>query len=297
MGRSQPFSKSLARERRTNRGTLMKRADRASGIGTRARRPALPEESQRPHHALSEAERPPVTMIEPTALEEIRRLADEANRAGGGYHVLRPLPGIVVAGEYDMAPNLPAFHLPEDLDGMSVLDVGTASGFFAMECARRGASVTAVDLVLWDAHHWAIAEKMNWAVRRVQRDIYDLNSSFGQFDLVICGSLLLHLPDPLGAITRLRSVCRGRAIVSTACPEHDETPPGDVPVCEFVGEPREGGAYWVYWNIGTEALKRMFLAAGFDRVEHQDRFTLTTVPDHEHKWSMLHTVAHGVVVS
>jgi hypothetical protein len=39
----------------------------------------------------------------------------------------------------------------------------------------------------------------------------------------------------------------------------------------------------------------MFLAAGFIRVEHEDHFTLTTVPEHEHHWAMLHAVAHGVV--
>lgn len=232
---------------------------------------------------------------EPSAetLQEIRRLADEANRSGRGYHVLRPVPGVELAGEYDMTVNLPAFHLPKDLSGLTVLDVGTASGFFAMECVKRGASVTAVDVVLWDTLHWQVAELMGWNIRRVQSDIYALDPSLGTFDVVICGSLLLHLPDPLGAIRRLRTVCGGRAIISTACPEHDQRT--GRPTCEFIGEEREGGAYWAYWNIGTEALRRMFIAAGFARVEHEDHFTLRTVSEHEHRWEMLHTVAHGVV--
>lgn len=229
----------------------------------------------------------------PEAVREIRRLAEEANRAGRGYHVMRPLPGVELAGEYDMAPNLPAFHLPADLSGLKVLDVGTASGFFAMECAKRGASVTAVDVVLWDTYHWQVAQLMGWDIVRVQSDIYALDASLGAFDVVICGSVLLHLPDPLGAIRRLRTVCAGRTIISTACPEHDQlTGP---PTCEFIGEEREGGAYWAYWNIGMEALRRMFLAAGFARVEHEDHFTLRTVADHEHEWAMLHSVAQGVV--
>jgi FkbM family methyltransferase len=229
--------------------------------------------------------------LEPGVVEQIRRLAEETNDAGGGYHVLRPLPDIVVNGEYDMYPLLGAYRLPDDLTGRSVLDVGTASGFFAMECARRGGSVTAVDLVLWDSNHWAIAELMGWDVRRVQMDIYDLDETLGQFDLVICGSLLLHLPDPVGAIRRLRSVCRGRTIVSTSCPTEESA----APLCEFVGERREGGAYWAYWNIGSEALRRMLLAADFSRVENQNHFTLEPVPEHPHKWSIYHAVAHGVV--
>jgi 2-polyprenyl-3-methyl-5-hydroxy-6-metoxy-1,4-benzoquinol methylase len=237
---------------------------------------------------------PPVSRSGPmdsAIVDEIKALAEDANRAGGGYHVMRPLPGVVVKGEYDMTPLLPAFHLPDDLTGQTVLDVGTASGFFAMECARRGGHVTAIDVVPWDTYHWAIAELMGWDVTRIQKDIYDLEPTFGQFDLVISGSLLLHLPDPLGAIRRLRSVCRGRTIVSTSCPEQET----DLPICEFVGELQEGGAYWAYWNIGAEALRRMLLAADFDHVEHEDHFTLMPVPDHPHTWSIYHTVAHGVV--
>jgi hypothetical protein len=109
--------------------------------------------------------------------------------------------------------------------------------------------------------------------------------------LVISGSLIVHLPDPLGAIRRLRGVCGGRTVISTVCPENQT----GAPICEFVGESQEGGAYWAYWNISAEALRRMLLAAGFDHVEHQDHFTLTPVPDHPHTWSMFHTVAHGVV--
>jgi tRNA (mo5U34)-methyltransferase len=231
--------------------------------------------------------------MNPGVVARVQALAEEANRAGGGYHVLRPLPGVVVAGEYDMAPLLPAFHLPGDLAGQSVLDVGTASGYFAMECALRGAHVTAIDLELGrrDFYHWAIAELMDWDVRRVQKDIYDLDPSFGQFDLVICGSLLVHLPDPVGALRRMRDVCRGRTIVSTPSPENQSSGP----ICEFVGDLQEGGAYWAYWNIGAEALRRMLLAAGFECVEHEAQFTLEPVPDHPHRWSIPHAVAHGVV--
>ncbi len=256
--------------------------------------PASPTGSTDPSMSASTSPQsmPPVA-DDPQVVEQVRALAEETNLAGGGYHVLRPLPGVVVDGEYDMYPLLEAYHLPEDLTGKTVLDVGTASGFFAMECARRGASVTAVDLVLWDSNHWSIAELMQWDVHRVQKNIYELDSDFGQFDLVICGSLLLHLPDPIGAIRNLRSVCSERAIVSTSCP----TGESEAPVCEFVGERQEGGAYWAYWNIGAEALRRMLLAADFDHVEHQDHFTLEPVPGHAHTWSIYHAVAHGVVSS
>lgn len=54
--------------------------------------------------------------------------------------------GITTPGMYDYRGKLDAFHLPDRMDGMSVLDVGSASGFWAFEFERRGAEVTSVDL-------------------------------------------------------------------------------------------------------------------------------------------------------
>lgn len=62
------------------------------------------------------------------------------------YHTIELPGGLITPGLYDLRAALPNFGFPEDMRGMSVLDVGTATGFFAFEFARRGAHVTAVDL-------------------------------------------------------------------------------------------------------------------------------------------------------
>ena len=42
-----------------------------------------------------------------------------------------------------------------------------------------------------------------------QVSVYDLSpETVGEFDVVVCGSLLLHLRDPLRALNAIRSVCR-----------------------------------------------------------------------------------------
>jgi len=62
------------------------------------------------------------------------------------YHTV-DLPGdLITPGLYDLRDSVPNFHFPQDMRGMRVLDVGTATGFFAFEFARRGAQVTAVDI-------------------------------------------------------------------------------------------------------------------------------------------------------
>ncbi len=197
------------------------------------------------------------------------------NAAGGSYHRLDFGQGVVLRGQYDMARYVDHYGIPPDLRGWRVLDIGTSTGYFAFECARRGADVVAIDI--WEETPvGTIAPMLGLPIRYVRLSIYDLGSDFGQFDLVICGSLLLHLPDPFGAIQKIRSVCRGQATVATACTPDSRSNPE--PVCRFHGRKASDGDYWAYWSLGQEALKRMFLAAGFSRMGHVDHFVLETVP-------------------
>lgn len=62
------------------------------------------------------------------------------------YHSIDLPGGITTPGMYDYRATLDAFHLPQRMDGLSVLDVGSATGFWAFEFERRGAQVTSVDL-------------------------------------------------------------------------------------------------------------------------------------------------------
>jgi 2-polyprenyl-3-methyl-5-hydroxy-6-metoxy-1,4-benzoquinol methylase len=226
---------------------------------------------------------------------EIDRRLDEfvqlANAAGGTYHRLDFGHGTVLIGEYDLAKYLPAYHLPGDLQGKSVLDIGTATGYFALECARRGAKVTAVDLS-GEPLLASLLPLLKADVTYVQKNIYDLDSGWGQFDLVLCGSLLLHLPDLFGAVQRIRSVCKGEAIVSTACGRDSQT--NTRAVCEFRGEKASDGAYWHYWDVGAAALNAMLLAAGFSKVKNTAHFTLTSEPGRTNH-VVRHVVTTGVL--
>ncbi|MDQ6797967.1 MAG: class I SAM-dependent methyltransferase [Actinomycetota bacterium] len=219
---------------------------------------------------------------------EARTLVDDLNRAGLTYHQFDFGDGLVVKGIYDMAKFLAHYNLPDDMSGMEVLDVGTASGFFALECTARGAKVTALDI--WDTPPlFSLAPLMGAEITYVKKDLYTLDESFGQFDLVVCGSVLMHLHDLFGAVNALRRVCRGRAIISTAVMA--ESPTEARPLCEFVAaKATDGGDYWAYWSVTASALSRICTTAGFTGVENLEHYTLEAEDGAGYEYGVPHVV-------
>ncbi len=62
------------------------------------------------------------------------------------YHTVDLGNGLATPGIYDYRETISAFGFPDDMSGMTVLDVGTATGFFAFEFERRGARVVSMEL-------------------------------------------------------------------------------------------------------------------------------------------------------
>lgn len=154
------------------------------------------------------------------------------------YHVLDLPGGITTPGWFDLRPVVDRLPWP-DVAGRRCLDVGTYDGYLAFEMERRGAAeVVAADIDdhrLWD---WPVdvrgsapadlaamagpekgrgfriaASALGSSVRRVPMSIYQLSpDTIGTFDVVVVGSLLLHLRDPLRALEAVRSVCTGQLL-------------------------------------------------------------------------------------
>jgi tRNA (mo5U34)-methyltransferase len=90
--------------------------------------------------------------------------------------------------------------IPEDLIGWRVLDVGCNAGFYSIELARRGASVTGIDI---NSHYlnqarWAVAQfGLQDRIWLKQMHVYDLARSHEEFDLVLFLGVFYHLRYPL----------------------------------------------------------------------------------------------------
>jgi tRNA (mo5U34)-methyltransferase len=124
-------------------------------------------------------------------------------------------------------------HLPATLSGWSVLDIGCNAGFYSFELARRGASVTGLDLddrYLRQAR-WA-AERLRFEDRVEFRrgTVYDLARTEEQWDLVLFLGVLYHLRYPLLALDLVaRRVRRLLVLQTLTMPGDDCTQqPGDL---------------------------------------------------------------------
>jgi SAM-dependent methyltransferase len=171
------------------------------------------------------------------------------------YHTIDLGNGLVTPGDYDYRSVLPRFGFPVDMRGRRVLDVGSATGFFAFEFERRGAEVVSVGLPSitdWDmvagdraalldglkAQHRldSLEEIQRFHFRRplrflsraaglahstVHSTVYELRADRlggAPFDLVFLGDVLQHLFWPLGALAAVAPLCPGTLAISQQVP-------------------------------------------------------------------------------
>src|SRR5271156_6355850 len=88
------------------------------------------------------------------------------------YHTIDLGDGLITPGLYDYRDTIGAFGFPENMTGMTVLDVGSASGFFAFEFERRGARVISVELPsLRDLDRFPGQDVEN-SLRKIERMIF-----------------------------------------------------------------------------------------------------------------------------
>jgi magnesium-protoporphyrin O-methyltransferase len=111
----------------------------------------------------------------------------------------------VRAGRDDMRATLLSW-LPQDMRGKRVLDAGAGTGALAMEAARRGAHVTAIDLAgtLVDLARTRIPYDLGEG--RIEFLVGDmLDPGLGHFDHIVCMDSLIHYkaPDVVRAVAGL----------------------------------------------------------------------------------------------
>jgi tRNA (mo5U34)-methyltransferase len=220
------------------------------------------------------------------------------------YHSIELAPGQVTDGMFDLRPFVDRYGLPPRMDGMRALDVGTWDGFWAFEMERRGAEVVALDLDDEAALDWPprrrgeanldvrrgdgfrlAREMLGSSVERVDCNLYDASpATLGTFDVVFCGSVLIHLRDQLLALSRIASLCRGVFISAEAYDPLTSLLP--VPVSRYRADRI---ASVVFWEPSVRTWKQMLWTAGFDQVVERTRFKLQS----RRGFAVRHVVLHA----
>jgi tRNA (mo5U34)-methyltransferase len=202
------------------------------------------------------------------------------------YHAMELAPGVETPGWFDLRPIVDKLPWP-DVRGKRCLDIGTYDGFLAFELERRGAAeVVATDISDHDRWDWpprlraagpqyiaaiagqkgagfAIArELLGSSVEHRELSVYDLapGEELGTFDVVVCGSLLLHLRDPLWALEAIRSVCDGWFLSADHVELRLSLVHPRTPLVRVDGT--SSGLHW--WRPSTRGHRQMLEAAGFD---------------------------------
>jgi SAM-dependent methyltransferase len=221
------------------------------------------------------------------------------------YHTIELGPDYTTPGWIDLR-SVARRVLPDRLDGLRALDVGTFDGFWAFELESRGArEVLATDLPSYDNRQWPPATRARLGdhyadttpadrfriasalrdskVRHLDAEIHGVSHELlgGPVDYAVIGALLLHVRDPVGGLEAVRSVLSpgGRVLL---------VEPFDVPLT--VLRPRtpsarlRAGTTLFDWWVGNLACLHDYLAvAGFEAIRRRGVFRPRAVR-HMRQW-------------
>jgi tRNA (mo5U34)-methyltransferase len=210
---------------------------------------------------------------------------------GPWYHDL-DLHGVRTAPGHPLGPFLEELWeqvepgLPEDMTGMTALDIGCNAGFYSLKLHARGARVTAID---HDARYLAqarfAAEVLDADIEFLHLDVYRVDQLGRAFDYVLFMGVLYHLRYPLYALDKVARLPRRRLIFQSmlrgaagAMPVEHDHPIAETAVFE---QPRYPALYFIehsyagdptnWWIPNESGIEAMLRSAGLRIEAHPAR--------------------------
>ena len=160
----------------------------------------------------------------------IESVPEQTNGVFTWYHSFRfgdvYAPGTITSLQYQMWVSS---IIPENLKNKTVLDIGTADGFYSFLCESRGAKkVVAVDWLEFPgftAAHKILNSNVEFRKLVVDESTFgftDLKSKIGtideikeKFDIILLFGVLYHLPNPVMVLKTLANITHKMLLISS----------------------------------------------------------------------------------
>jgi tRNA (mo5U34)-methyltransferase len=165
--------------------------------------------------------------------------------------------------------------LPQDMSGLTVLDIGAWDGFYSFSCEQRGATVTASDKIAWteigtkDAGFDYARKQLGSSVKKVVASVEELDPKVhGTFDYVLMLGVIYHAKDIIGYLAKARSLSKSKVIIETHTACHDIPYPAVryYVGSELVNDPTN------FWGPNPAAVVGMMTDIGFTNIQQKHLF-------------------------
>ena len=216
---------------------------------------------------------------------------DSVNNRCYWYHTLSFPDGEIVKGSWTI-DDFKQYIGGYDLQGKTVLDVGTASGYLAFNAERSGANVTGLDAAstlefrhmpfastlsyrdirqsreIWNRENlipiknswWYAWHKFNSQAKCVYAPIPELYEWPEQsFDVVMAGAIVEHLSDPVYAIGAWARLAREAVLIPFT-----DVLPTDTLEMRPITPLDDPAIFYVWWHLSRGLYAKLFDNLGFD---------------------------------
>lgn len=165
--------------------------------------------------------------------------------------------------------------LPENMSGMTVLDIGAWDGFYSFACEKKNAErIVAADKFVWerkwemgggvyatgDAGFELARRELGSKVEKLIASVEDLQSmNIGKFDVVLMLGVIYHAKNPMQYLEIAKSLCSGTVYIETHVDMLDFKQPA---ARYYVGDELNKDAT-NYWGCNPPAVRGMMQDLGY----------------------------------
>jgi SAM-dependent methyltransferase len=206
------------------------------------------------------------------------------------YHTI-DIPGHGrMVGEWDLTRDTDAYLGHTDFRGKRVLEVGPASGYLSFEMERKGASVVSVDVsdefefdvVPFESMRSAgLSDGFVGAQKKVQNGYwlchkafnsknkvhygsgYKIPAEFGQFEVGLLASVLLHNANPIAIINQVARLTTEKLIIVDLF--HDNSEKTGLPTIQFYPSV-ENQTWHTWWRFSEAFFVEVLKIVGFKKI-------------------------------